>query len=825
VIRGKGFGSAGIKTVREENMGGGLIKRGVILWGILLGLWVPWTVSAACPCKETDGSVASVSHLSRQLDSLDGSERISALIRRGEAYRGMGHFRDAEADFREAFDAARDQKHSVLEIVAAQSLGYIHFLKNDPVQAESLLRFAFEKANAQNRPDLIAGCANRLGGVLFSRDQREAAVELYGFALENVFKADDPGLEAAIYRNLASALTEDARAMEALDAAGKAAARVSCIDERVELLLGIAAEAQSRKGRGAALSFSYPLLHSAYILVTGDLDNPADESSFGRLRLQSLAAGELGALYEHQGRVAEAIGLTGEALSAAQQLRSPELLLRWEWQLGRLLKTRGDRKPAIAAYRRAVSHIEAIRQDIPIQYQNGRSSFRETLAPIYLDLAEMLLQQFGKESADIIRQSLLREARETVERIKRSEMQDYFRDRCIASHSRQIESLSGTTAVLYPIVLPDRLELLVDIGGRLYLQSVAVTRENLEMAALRFAHRLRNRAFHDKPARQLCSWLIDPVSALLEEHHVNTIVFVPDGGLRLIPIAALWDGNRFLVERYAIVTTPGLTLIDPDPLPRGDMSALLAGMSKPGPVVMDLPPPLWDAYRAMEIQLPERGLRGVPVGVGQLRSSEGLVTETRAARSAEADLVQQALVLPGVEKEIHALSGLLKSQVIFNEDFQLERFRAEVEKHPFSVVHIASHGYFGGAPDQNFIMTYDKLLSMGVLEAMVKPKQFAERPVEMIALSACQTAEGDDRSPLGLTGIALKSGARSALGTLWPVSDAAAQAIFPAFYKLLKDPAVTKAEALRQAQLILMRQEEFQHPFFWSPFILVGNWL
>ncbi|MFH0726595.1 MAG: CHAT domain-containing protein [Pseudomonadota bacterium] len=818
-------GPIGIETVREETMGGGSIKRGIILWGILLGLWVPGTVSAVCPCTETEGSAASVSFLSRQLERLEGSERIPALIRRGEAWRGLGHFRDAEADFREALDAAREQKHAVLEIVAAQSLGYIHFLKNDPGRAEPLLRSALDQAKALDRPDLIAGCANRLGGVLFGRDQRAAAVELYRFALENVSRADDPGLEAAIYRNLASALMEDARAMEALGAAGKAAGRVNCLEERVELLLSIAAEALSRKESGMSIAFSHPLLLDAYTLVTGDANNPAAESSLVRVRLRSLAAGELAALYEHRGRVAEALQLTGEALSAAQQLRSPELLLRWEWQLGRLLKAREDRKPAIAAYRRAVSHIEAIRQDMPIHYQNGRSSFRETLAPIYLDLAEMLLQQYGKESGDSVRQSLLREARDTVERIKRSEMQDYFRDRCIASHSRQIESLSATTAVLYPIVLADRLELLVDIGGRLYLQPVAVTRENLETAALRFAHRLRSLAFHEKPARQLCAWLIDPVSALLEEHHVNTLVFAPDGALRLIPIAALWDGNRFLVERYAVVTTPGLTLLDPDPLPRGEMSTLLAGMSKPGPVVMELPQPLWDAYRETEAQQPERGVRGAPMVVQPLGSSEKPAMETRAARGAEADQVKQALALPGVEKEIRELSELLKGQVVFNEDFQLERFRSEVEKHPFSVIHIASHGYFGGAPDQNFIMTFDKLLSMGVLEAMVKPKQFAERPVEMIALSACQTAEGDDRSPLGLTGIALKSGARSALGTLWPVSDAAAQALFPAFYKLLKDPAVTKAEALRQAQLFLMHQEEFRHPFFWSPFILVGNWL
>jgi CHAT domain-containing protein len=805
-------------------MGAGFVTRLMVFGAICMGLAVPGAVWA-CPCEETGNNTASIAHLSQQLENLKGVERITGLIRRGETYRSLGHYRDAAADFQQALEAASAEKHAVLEIVAAQSLGYIYFLKNDPERAEPLLAAALDQAKALDRPDLIAHCANRLGGVLASRNEREEAEKLYRFALENASRVSDPGLEAAIYRNLASLLTDDARAMAALSAARSAADRVNCLEERVELLLGIAAEARSRKGSATSLSFSYPLLRDAYELITAGANESAAPSSPVRTRLRSIAAGELGAVYEHQGRFDEALGLTGEALAAAQALRSPELLLRWEWQLGRLTKVQGDRKRAIAAYRRAVNHIESIRQDMPIQYQNGQSSFRETLAPIYFDLADILLRQYGEESEDTVRQSLLREARDTVERIKRSEMQDYFRDRCIASHSRQIESLSATTAVLYPIALPNRLELLLDIGGRLHLKTVTVSRENLETIAIRLAQRLRSLSFYEKPAGQLYAWLIDPVSALLDKHHVDTLVFAPDGALRLIPIAALWDGQKFLAERYAIVTTPGLTLLDPDPLPRGNINALLAGMSEPGPVVLELPQTLWDAYRIAGVQSPSRGLRGAPVATKPLPSSRSSEAENLLSRSADTDRVKQALALPGVEKEIHALSELLKGQVVLNKDFELQRFSTEVEKNPFSVVHIASHGYFGGAPEQNFIMTYDKLLNMSMLEALVKPKQFAERPVEMIVLSACQTAEGDDRSPLGLTGIALKSGARSALGTLWPVSDAAAQALFPAFYTLLKDPTVTKAEALRQAQCLLMRKEEFQHPFYWSPFILVGNWL
>jgi CHAT domain-containing protein len=152
----------------------------------------------------------------------------------------------------------------------------------------------------------------------------------------------------------------------------------------------------------------------------------------------------------------------------------------------------------------------------------------------------------------------------------------------------------------------------------------------------------------------------------------------------------------------------------------------------------------------------------------------------------------------------------------------------ELKARPYSIIHIASHGFFGGTPDQNFIMTYDRRLDMNDLESLIRPRQLADHPVELIALSACQTAEGDDKSPLGLAGVVLKSGARSALGSLWPVSDQASQEIFPLFYSFLENKGQetsTKARALQMAQMTLMNKENFRHPFYWAPFILVGNWL
>ena len=187
--------------------------------------------------------------------------------------------------------------------------------------------------------------------------------------------------------------------------------------------------------------------------------------------------------------------------------------------------------------------------------------------------------------------------------------------------------------------------------------------------------------------------------------------------------------------------------------------------------------------------------------------------------------VKKLLALPGVDKEIESLSKSLPNQTLMNKTFLMESFSKDLKQADFRIVHIASHGYFGGTPEQNFIMTYDKCLNMNQLEANIKPKQLAEHPVELITLSACQTAEGDDRSPLGLAGVALKSGARSVMGSLWPVSDQATQQLLTDFYLNLKNPDLSKAEALRRAQVKLIKTDGFEHPFYWSAFILVGNWL
>lgn len=760
------------------------------------------------------GPAGEIRQLNNRIAQAQGVEKIALIIRRGEAYREAGHYDVALSDFRTALDQSKSANDPALTAIATQNLGYVQYLRQEHDLSESLLRSALETAESLNQSALAASAANRLAIVLSGQGRREEAYPLYRQGLNWAQKAEDPALTAAIHRNLARLLDDSDRAIAELTAAREAATTVDAKEERTDLLLGIGAEASQERFGDSGMAIAYDVLTQA-LQLSSDLGDP---------RRVSQAAGRLAALYERRDRIDEALGLTEQALEAAQRLRADDLLMLWDWQLGRLLRAQGDRERAIAAYRRAVYHIEAIRQDIPVTYQGGKSSFRETLAPIYMGLTDLLLTQSEAVSEGEPRQALLREAQGTVERLKRSELTDYFRDPCVAALSRGVETLSPGTAVIYPIIMADRLELLVNVADRLERRSAPVNRETLESAVWDLVRRLRNEDDYEALSKRLHSWLIQPLIPVLEANETQTLVYVPDGVLRMLPIACLWDGRRFLVEQYAAVTAPGLTLLDPAPLAGREMDALMAGMSVPGPVLSDLPGPFLAALRGIGQTEMRRGVRGLTVTPEQLAESDGR-TDQKDPPPEDIESIRHKLMLPGATAEIRRLSEKLPGKVLLNENFSLERFSSDLTGDPaYRVIHIASHGYFGGSPEQNFIMTYDRRLDMDRLATLIRPKQLAARPVELITLSACQTAQGDDRSPLGLSGVVLKSGARSAIGTLWPVSDSAAQDLLPRFYANLDDNA-TKAEALRKAQMALMAEADYRHPFYWGPFILVGNWL
>jgi CHAT domain-containing protein len=149
-----------------------------------------------------------------------------------------------------------------------------------------------------------------------------------------------------------------------------------------------------------------------------------------------------------------------------------------------------------------------------------------------------------------------------------------------------------------------------------------------------------------------------------------------------------------------------------------------------------------------------------------------------------------------------------------------------VQGNSANLVHLATHGQFSSNLDETFLLTWNGRMNIRELSELLRSRDSGQKDaLELLVLSACDTAAGDDRAVLGLAGLAVKSGARSTLASLWPVKDQVAARLMTQFYQELRQPNTTKAEALRRSQLALLKDKDFDDPFFWSSFVLVGNWL
>ncbi|MEL7054029.1 MAG: CHAT domain-containing protein, partial [Cyanobacteria bacterium J06588_5] len=269
-------------------------------------------------------------------------------------------------------------------------------------------------------------------------------------------------------------------------------------------------------------------------------------------------------------------------------------------------------------------------------------------------------------------------------------------------------------------------------------------------------------------SKQIYDWLIAPAETALEENEIKTLVFVLDGQFRSIPMAALYDGDQYLLERYGVALTPGMKLLGPHFQNPKPLQALMLGL-----------------------------------------------TEARGGFSA----------LPGVKTEIEQVAASVNAQVLFDQDFTQENLATEIERVPFPVLHLATHGQFSSDLAETFLLAWDEKISIGDLDGLLRSRREQSEPIELMVLSACQTAEGDDRAALGLAGMAIRSGARSTLATLWSVNDNSTAALMTEFYRELATGELTKAEALRRAQVKILQKNEFSHPYYWAPFVLIGNWL
>jgi CHAT domain-containing protein len=701
------------------------------------------------------------------------NSEILTLVSLSSAYQAMGHQRRAVQILEDGLNRAENVGDRSLVTLLKGKLGAALLMTEELERAASLLNEALAAAKEDHETKVVAVVLNDLGNLFNVRQKYAEAISAYGESATLARQTGDAWLAAQALCNAAAAAARagDWAKTEGLNA--EALREVERLDDshaKAFLLLSAGqtdrqikldnAEAADRLVLRAYKSFQQALK------VAEEINDHATET---------YALGYLGQLYEQDGQADAALALTRRAAFAAQQARSPEALHRWEWQTGRLLKARGETEPALAAYRRAVETLQSIRNDVALGYGNAsaRRSFREAQGPLFFELADLLLGR-AKSADPEQTQQLLREARDTVEQLRAVELEDYLCDDCVniqRAKTRALETVDAQTAVIYLIPLADRTEILVGVTNGLSRFSVNVGAEALTAEVRQFRRNLETRTTYGylAQAQELYDWLIRPMRDYLLQSRVHTLVFIPDGALRTIPFASLQDGERYLIQEFAVAVAPGLSLVEPLPIERGKARLLLNGLSKP---------------------------------------------------------VQGFAPLNFVTGELENIQPMYPSETLLDEGFTTAALNRKLTGDQYSIIHIASHGQFDRDVRKTFVLTHDGKLTLNDLEALIRPSQYRGRPVELLVLSACQTAAGDDRAALGLAGVAVKAGARSALATLWFVNDQTTSALITEVYSQLhSSPSVTKARALQAAQIKLLSDRRYRHPCYWSPYLIIGNWL
>ncbi|MBF2005546.1 MAG: CHAT domain-containing protein [Chlorogloeopsis fritschii C42_A2020_084] len=493
-------------------------------------------------------------------------------------------------------------------------------------------------------------------------------------------------------------------------------------------------------------------------------------------RAEAYALGYRGALYQQAQQWAAADTFTRKAVSLAMATSSPDVAYLWQWQLGRIARANGDSPSAIAAYTVAFKTLQSLRGDLVATNPEIQYSFRDSVEPVYRELADLLLQKGAKGT---VSQENVKQAREVIEALQLAELDDFFREACVTAKPEQIDRVvdkaNSPSAVFYAIFLHNRLEVILKLPGqeelRHYTTSVnqAQAEEILQklqdaLPQVEQVNEVKNLSY------RVYQWLIQPAREQLKG--IKSLVFVLDGRLRNIPMAVLYDGKQYLIEQYAIALTPGLQLLSPKPLAQVSLNTLAAGVSE-------------------EREIENR----------QFNSLENVKAELRE-----------------IQEEVPVNKELL------NQAFTRINFQKQIDATNFSVVHMATHGQFSSNPEETFIVLWDKLLKVRDFDTLLRSgDRTRNQPVELLVLSACETAVGDHRATLGLAGVAVRAGARSTVATLWPVDDPLTAFFMSQFYEALKNPNFTKAQALQAAQNSLRAKDS--RPYFWAPYVLVGNWL
>ncbi|WP_218616982.1 CHAT domain-containing protein [[Phormidium ambiguum] IAM M-71] len=686
----------------------------------------------------------------------DENRIIGSLINQAQAQQALGLFLQARKTLNEIENILRSQPNSQLKSMSLRSLGNIRLLVGDIENSQRVLQQSLAIAEELKLPQDIDATLLSLANVFRAQKDSKTALSYYQ---KVVTSNASPLTQTQAQLNQLSLLLDIGKREEAQSLIlniqsllEKIPPSRSTIYARINFAQSLQKIGNQEQNHQAAKTLATALEQAKSLR-----DRPAEAYTLGYL----------GGIYEQTQQWLEAQQLTEQALLIAQAINSPEIAYQWQWQLGRILKAQGHIEAAIQVYETAFKTLQSIRSDLVATNPDLQFSFRESVEPVYRQFVDLLLQKSPT-------QDNLKQAREAIESLQLAELDNFFRTACLEGQSVAIDQIQQTeSAVIYPIILTDRLEIIVSLPGqplRHYTASVSQKEVEDTLEQLRFNLEKPFTPPESKLlGKQVYEWLISPIEAALKAQLPKTLVFVLDGSFRNVPMAALYDGKQYLIERYSIALAPGLRLLNPQPLQQQKLGVLAAGL-----------------------------------------------TEERNGFSA----------LSNVNLELKEIQAELKSQILLNQNFTSSTLQKQIEALPFPIVHLATHGQFSSNANETFVLAWDKKIDVNELSALLRKRdEVREEAIELLVLSACETAAGDKRAALGLAGVAVRAGARSTLASLWSLDDESGAQFMGYFYRALSDRKLSKAEALRQAQLTLLRDPNFRHPRYWAPYVLVGNWL
>ena len=685
-----------------------------------------------------------------------------AKIYQATALQTLGLYSQSIKSLAAVNDRLGNEADSVIKAQALLSIGNVLTRIGEYPESEVTLNSALAIAKKLNENTLTADTLINLGNNARLQGKPQPALEFYQQALseampEGLIAIDsDPDLQLRAKLNRLDVLI----GLEKIQAATKE------VREIKRLLDRLPPQQTTIQGKVSLarhlLKLATPPSEVAKLLT----EAIAQAQSQNINRVEADALGVLGNLYERNQQYTEAEAITEQALLISQSINARELTYQWQWQLGRVLKAQGKTEQAIPAYTQATNNLQSLRSDLLAISSDVRYSFREQIEPVYRELAALLLHPDASQ-AD------LNQGRQIIESLQVAELDNFFREACLDAEPQNIEEIDPKAAVIYSIILPDRTAVILSQSGKelQYHETAIASPQEVDRAYEDLYANLSPFLVPTnplKPNQTFYDWLIRPIEPQLADNKSNTLVFILDGVMRGIPVAALHDGEQYLIEKYAIALTPGLQLLASQPLATDNLKTIAGG-----------------------------------------------ITESRQGFNA----------LPNVQTEVREVADLVPSEILLDQQFTRDRLQQQIASLPYPVVHLATHGQFSSRVEDTFLLTWNDRINVKNLDRLLQNRFTQDTPIELLILSACQTAAGDNRAALGLAGVAIRSGARSTVATLWSIQDDSTARLIAQFYRELTTPETSKAEALRKAQLSLLQSEEYQHPFYWSAFILLGNWL